>query len=159
MTARQLVLLRLLSAAGTGGIAAIALSTVGDHYPYAVQGRPMGRMFAAIAAGMGLGSSLGPLLNPLLGWRIELRILALSFGATACWVSWRYKSDLHPRIADHSLWGYALEYLYIVDAPRGGRTLAFILINGAFHGGIFAWLPCGLSLPRQEQRYSPALRP
>jgi predicted MFS family arabinose efflux permease len=140
MSARQLVLLRLLCAAGTGGIATIALSIVGDHYPYAVQGRPMGRMFAAIAAGMGLGSSLGPLLNPLLGWRIELRILALSFGTAAYWVSWRYKNDVHPRIADHSLWGYALEYRCIVNAPRGGRTLAFIFANGAFHGGIFAWL-------------------
>jgi predicted MFS family arabinose efflux permease len=140
MSARQLVLLRLLSAVGTGGIATLALSIVGDHYPYSVQGRPMGRMFGAIAAGMGLGSSLGPLLNPLLGWRIELRILAVSFGIAACWVSWRYKHDVHPRIADHSLWGYALEYRCIVNVPRGGRTLAFIFANGAFHGGIFAWL-------------------
>ena len=79
----QLVLLRLLSAACTGGIVTIALSIVGDRYPYAVQGRPMGRVFGAIAAGMGLGSSLGPLLNPLLGWRNEIRILALGFGAAS----------------------------------------------------------------------------
>jgi MFS family permease len=64
MNAHQLLLLRLLSGAGTGGIATIALAIIGDHYPYALQGRPMGRMFGAIEAGMGLGSSLGPLLNP-----------------------------------------------------------------------------------------------
>jgi predicted MFS family arabinose efflux permease len=140
MSAQQLVLLRILSAAGTGGIATIALSIIGDHYPYTVQGRPMGRMYGAVAAGMGLGSSLGPLLNPLLGWRNELRILALGFGAAAYWVTRRFRNDVHPTNIDDSLWNYALEYRCILDAPRGGRTLAFIFANGAFHGGIFAWL-------------------
>ena len=32
------------------------------------------------------------------------------------------------------------EYLAVLETPRGGRTLAFIFCNGAFHGGIFAWL-------------------
>ncbi len=140
MSARQFVLLRLLSAAGIGGIATIALSIIGDRYPYVVQGRPMGRMFGAIAAGMGLGSSLGPLLNPLLGWRNELRILALGFGAAAYWITRRNKSEVLKHTTHDSLLGYALEYRCIFGAPRGGRTLAFIFANGAFHGGIFAWL-------------------
>ena len=139
-SAREFVFLRLLSGAGTGGIVTIALSIIGDRYPYAVQGRPMGRMFGAIAAGMGLGSSLGPLLNPLLGWRNELRILALGFGAASYWVSVRSQTKPVRRGTDDSLWEYALEYRCILDAPRGGRTLAFIFANGAFHGGIFAWL-------------------
>lgn len=140
MSARQLVLLRLLSAAGTGGIATIALSIIGDLYPYVAQGRPMGRMFGAVAAGMGLGSSLGPLLHPWLGWRNEMRILALGFGTAAYWVNRRAKNKVLLRGTDDSLWRYALEYRCIFDAPRGGRTLAFIFANGAFHGGIFAWL-------------------
>jgi predicted MFS family arabinose efflux permease len=138
--ARQLVLLRLLTGAGTGGIATIALSIVGDRYPYVVQGRPMGQMFGAIAAGMGLGSSLGPLLVPLLGWRNEVRILAFGFGAAAYWVTRHLKSEALQRTAKDPLSAYALEYLCIFNAPRGGRTLAFIFANGAFHGGIFAWL-------------------
>jgi len=137
---RELILLRLLSAADTGGIATIALSVIGDHYSYAVQGRPMGRLFGAVAAGMALGSSLGPLLNPVLGWRNELRILALSFAAAVCWVCWRYSKDAHPRTTGDSLWSYGMEYRCVLDTPRGGRTLAFIFANGAFHGGIFAWL-------------------
>ena len=39
------------------------------------------------------------------------------------------------------------EYLAVLEAPRGGRTLGFIFCNGAFHGGIFAWL--GLFLMRR----------
>ena len=111
-----------------------------NPYPYAVQGRPMGRMFGAIAAGIGLGSSLGPLLNPFLGWRNELRILAFGFGAAAYWVVQRSRGQAVRRTTDGSLWRYAREYRCILDAPRGGRTLAFIFANGAFHGGIFAWL-------------------
>ncbi len=138
--ALQLVLLRLLSAAGTGGIVTIALSIVGDRYPYVVQGRPMGRMFGAIAAGMGFGSSLGPLLDPLLGWRNEMRILALGFGTAFYWVHQHTMSNTLLQRTSDSLRQYALEYRCILNAPRGGRTLAFIFANGAFHGGIFAWL-------------------
>jgi len=138
--AHQLVFLRLLSGAGTGGIVTIALSIIGDRYPYAVQGRPMGRMFGAIAAGMGLGSSLGPLLNPLFGWRNEVRILAFGFGTASYWISLRNQTKAVRRGTDDSLWDYALEYRCILDAPRGGRTLAFIFVNGTFHGGIFAWI-------------------
>ena len=140
MSAHQLVSLRLLSAAGTGGIATIALSIIGDHYPYAVQGRPMGQLFGAIGAGMGLGSSLGPLLSPLIGWRNEVRFISLGFALSFLWVALRYNKHEHLRTKRASLWAYALEYRSILEAPRGGRTFAFIFANGAFHGGVFAWL-------------------
>jgi predicted MFS family arabinose efflux permease len=39
------------------------------------------------------------------------------------------------------------EYVIVLDTPRGGRTMTFIFCNGAFHGGIFAWL--GLLLTRR----------
>lgn len=139
-TADQLILLRLLCAAGTGGIATIALSVIGDHYPYAAQGRPMGWMFGSIAAGMGLGSSLGPLLNSLLGWRNEARILGFGFIVGFVWITLHFRKHLHPTTPGDSLWAYASEYLSVIEAPRGGRTLALIFANGAFHGGIFAWL-------------------
>ena len=143
--AHQLLLLRFFSAVGTGGIATIALTMIGDRYPYAVQGRPMGRMFGGIAAGMGLGSSLGPLLSPLLGWRNELRLLALGFGSAAYVVYLQFKKVVHSQKTHDSLWRCLQEYRCILDAPRGGRTLACILANSAFHGGIFAWLGVLLS--------------
>jgi MFS family permease len=66
-SAHQLVMLRAISGIATGGIVTIALSTVGDRYPYEVQGRPMAQLFGAIAAGMGFGVSLGPIFAALLG--------------------------------------------------------------------------------------------
>ena len=73
---RALLIARILSGVGCGGIVTISLAIVGDRYPYAVQGCPMGRMFGGIAAGIGFGSTLGPMLNPLVGWRNEFRLLA-----------------------------------------------------------------------------------
>lgn len=138
-SSHQLVLFRCVSAASTGGIVTIALSIIGDRYPYVVQGRPMGGMFGAIATGIGFGSSLGPLLDPVLGWRNELRILGSGFGIAALWITQPEDGAVLRKAVD-SLWRYAREYRCIVEAPRGGRTLAFIFANGAFHGGIFAWL-------------------
>jgi len=69
-----------------------------------------------------------------------MRILAIGFGAASCWVNRSAMSKAIRQKTSGSLWQYALEYRCILDAPRGGRTLAFILANGAFHGGIFAWL-------------------
>lgn len=138
-SSHQLVLFRCVSAASTGGIATIALCIIGDRYPYVAQGRPMGGMFGAIATGTGFGSSLGPLLDSVLGWRNELRILGFGFGIAALWIIQR-EDGMVPRRVSDSLWRYAREFQCILEAPRGGRTLAFIFSNGAFHGGIFAWL-------------------
>jgi predicted MFS family arabinose efflux permease len=141
-SARELVTLRILSGVGCGGAVTIALAAIGDRYPYVVQGRPMGRIFGAVAAGMGLGSSLGPILNPLFGWRSEFRTLGCGFALMAIFLSRRrarsfigttqHRSDSYKKIA--------YEYLFVLDSPRGRRTMAFIFSNGVFHGGIFAWL-------------------
>jgi predicted MFS family arabinose efflux permease len=139
-SARELIALRILSGVGSGGIVTIALASTGDRYPYAVQGRPMGKIFGAIAAGMGLGSSLGPILNPLLGWRNELRMLAGGFALIAIFVVRGRKSLIHAKQSSYSYRKVAFEYLCILNGPRGGRTIAFIFCNGIFHGGVFAWL-------------------
>ena len=144
---RTLIAARMLSGVGCGGIVTIALAIVGDRYPYAVQGRPMGRMFGAIAAGIGFGSALGPIANPLFGWRNEFRVLACvcCFGAVFVFLHARSIVTVHRKPG--SFGQVIREYLIVLDTPRGGRTMAFIFCNGAFHGGIFAWL--GLLLTRR----------
>jgi predicted MFS family arabinose efflux permease len=144
---RTLVAARILSGVGCGGIVTVALAIVGDRYPYAIQGRPMGRMFGAVAGGIAFGSTLGPILNPLFGWRNEFRALACvcCFGAVFVCRNARSIISVHSRPS--SLRQVIREYLVVLDTPRGGRTMAFIFCNGAFHGGIFAWL--GLLLTRR----------
>jgi predicted MFS family arabinose efflux permease len=144
---RSLVVARILSGLGCGGIVTVSLAIVGDRYPYAIQGRPMGRMFGAIAAGIGFGSTFGPILNPLLGWRNEFRAIACVCCVCAVLVfkNARAVAGVHRRPI--SLERVIREYVIVLDTPRGGRTMIFIFCNGAFHGGIFAWL--GLLLTRQ----------
>ena len=137
---RTFIVARILSGVGCGGIVTIALAIIGDRYPYAVQGRPMGRMFGAIAAGMGFGSTLGPILNPILGWRNELRALACVCSLGAVFILRSSSSIINVNARSGSGGQVIREYLFVLDAPRGGRTMAFIFCNGAFHGGIFAWL-------------------
>ena len=119
---------------GCGGIVTIALAVVGDRYPYEIQGRPMGRMFGGIAAGIGFGSTLGPVLNPLVGWRNEFRALACVCTLAAVFITTSGK--LVARVCEKlsSFSQVIREYLVVLEAPRGGRTLAFIFCNGAFHG-------------------------
>jgi predicted MFS family arabinose efflux permease len=137
---RTLLIARILSGLGCGGIVTIALAAVGDRYPYEVQGRPMGRMFGAIAAGIGFGSTLGPVLNPLVGWRNEFRGLACVCCLAVLFILKRGKSGIKVTGRLSSFDMVVREYLVVLETRRGGRTMAFIFCNGAFHGGIFAWL-------------------
>src|SRR5580698_240816 len=140
MSWRTLLIARILSGVGCGGIVTISLAAVGDRYPYAVQGRPMGRMFGAIAAGIGFGSTLGPILNPLIGWRNEFRALACVCSLAALFLGRSGKSATAVGRRPSSFEQVLREYLVVLETPRGGRTLALIFCNGVFHGGIFAWL-------------------
>jgi len=144
---RTLIVARILSGVGCGGIVTISLAIVGDRYPYAIQGRPMGRMFGAIAAGIGFGSTLGPILNPLFGWRNEFRMLACVCCMGAVFVFLDARSIVRVHRKPGSFGRVIREYLVVLDESRGGRTLAFIFCNGAFHGGIFSWL--GVLLTRR----------
>ncbi|WP_158945157.1 MFS transporter [Granulicella sp. S190] len=139
-TADQLIVLRALSGLGTGGIVTIALSIIGDRYPYPVQGRPMGRLFGAIAAGMGLGVSLGPMLSAVLGWRVTLRLISIGFIVAGCWVHRCYRKHIARDRHGASIRWIVQEYRCILESSRGSRALTFIFANGLFHGGIFAWL-------------------
>jgi len=140
MDAKQLVVLRALSGFTTGGIVTISLSVIGDRYPYGVQGRPMGKMFGAIAAGMGLGVSLGPMISAIVGWRYTIRLTGISFLFASYWVHRRYQTQFSKSPREGVVFVILDEYRCILVASRGSRALLFILANGIFHGGVFAWL-------------------
>ena len=139
-TAKQLMLFRTLSGFATGGIVTISLSIIGDRYPYVIQGRPMGKMFGAIAAGMGLGVSVGPIISSLVGWRYTIRLVGAGLLLTFYFVHRRYQTPNTDAPRQRLLLLILDEYRCILAAARGHKTLAFILANGIFHGGIFAWL-------------------
>src|SRR5580658_1989706 len=114
---RTLLAARILSGVGCGGIVTISLAAVGDRYPYEVQGRPMGRMFGAIAAGIGFGSTLGPILNPLVGWRNEFRGLACICCLGAAFVFKNACAGIGVRSKPGSFRRVIHEYMVVLNAP------------------------------------------
>lgn len=68
-TGTQLVMWRLAIGLGASGVVPLALSLIGQLFPYEQRGRPLGWLFGAMAGGMAFGSTVGVLAEPLLGWR------------------------------------------------------------------------------------------
>src|ERR1700722_15638754 len=110
-TVHEMLAWRLLGGIATGGIVPIALALLGDLFPYAERGRPIGWMFGAMAGGMAFGSSVGALLNPIIGWRKEFLITAFLSGITLAFAirlrhSFESKLPQHPLNASEVISGY-----------------------------------------------------
>jgi predicted MFS family arabinose efflux permease len=140
-TAHQMLAWRLLGGVATGGIVPIALALLGDLFPYAERGRPIGWMFGAMAGGMAFGSTLGAFLNPIIGWRREFLITAVLSGITLAFAvrlrhSFESKLPQHPLSASEVIAGY----MNLFSDLRAAKGYTYILLNGIFHSGVFSWL-------------------
>ena len=145
-TAHQMLAWRLLGGIATGGIVPIALALLGDLFPYAERGRPMGWMFGALAGGMAFGSTLGALLNPIIGWRREFLITAFLCGITLAFAI-RLRHSFEGKLPPHPLSASEVisEYMNLFSDPRAVKGYIYIFLNGMFHSGVFSWLGLYLS--------------
>jgi predicted MFS family arabinose efflux permease len=140
-TVHQMLAWRLLGGIATGGIVPIALALLGDLFPYAERGRPMGWMFGALAGGMAFGSTLGAFLNPVIGWRREFLMTAFLSGITLAFAirlrhSFERKLPPHPLSASEVISGY----MNLFSDPRAAKGYIYTFLNGIFHSGVFSWL-------------------
>jgi predicted MFS family arabinose efflux permease len=140
-SAHQMLAWRLLGGIVTGGIVPIALALLGDLFPYAERGRPIGWMFGAMAGGMAFGSTLGAFLNPIIGWRREFLITAVLSGILLAFAirlrhSFESKLPQHPLSTREVIAGYR----NLFSDPRAAKGYIYILLNGIFHSGVFSWL-------------------
>ena len=70
-TEKQLILWRLATGLGASGVVLLALSLIGELFPYEQRGRPLCSFFGAtVAGGIAFGSALGVLAEPVVGWRV-----------------------------------------------------------------------------------------
>ncbi|MGA2231383.1 MAG: MFS transporter [Tepidisphaeraceae bacterium] len=137
----QLIAWRIAGGVTSGGIIPIALALFGDLFPYEQRGRPLGWIFGAIAGGSAFGSTFGAILYRSVGWRAEFVAVGLACVAVFL-IAFRHRALLDGRKTDHPLGLKQIvrTYLSLLGDPRGGRTYAWIFLNGVFHSGIFAWL-------------------
>ncbi len=148
-SASQLIGWRLLTGLGASGVVPLALALMGDLFPYEQRGRPLGWLFGAMAGGAAFGATVGVILGAFVGWRVLF--VGVSAGAASVFtllLSYRglfHKPSAGPLLSFRDVFA---GYRSLVAGGRGLRTYAYVLWNGIFHGGVFAWL--GLYL---AQRY------
>jgi predicted MFS family arabinose efflux permease len=138
-----LLVWRALAGIFLGGITPVGLALISELFPYRERGRPVGWMFGAIAGGMAAGATAGPLLEGPLGWRGLFLLVALLsvLAASAAWAPLTRLAAraTQPKVAV-SARTLAGNYLRLLGTQRGATVYALVLVNGAFHGGVFAWL-------------------
>lgn len=132
-TGTQLVMWRLTTGLGASGVVPLALSLIGQLFPYEQRGRPLGWLFGAMAGGMAFGSTVRVLAEPLLGWR------AL-FGGVALILLLPHGALLGGAGTGLELKTVMAGYRSLLGTGRGSRTYGYVLLNGIFHSGIYTWL-------------------
>lgn len=136
----QMIILRLLTGLGAGGVAPITIGWIGDNFPYEKRGHALGIFFGFMAGGMAFGSSAGALLTAQLGWQMMFWVAA-AVGACVLLVLMVNAKYFLQRNTRHA-GGFRIMYQSLKEIfclPRGWRTYLFVLFNGMFHSGVFAW--------------------
>ncbi|EDM37872.1 major facilitator superfamily MFS_1 [Pedobacter sp. BAL39] len=137
----QMIFLRLLTGIGAAGIAPTTISWISDTYPYEKRGHALGIFFGSMAGGTAFGASTGSLITALIGWHwlfIGVAIIGIVvftliliqqkniFGKTQTMTETKEK--------------ILVSFHKILSTGRARRTYFYVLFNGMFHSGIFAWL-------------------
>jgi predicted MFS family arabinose efflux permease len=136
---RQLITWRLATGLGASGVVPLALSLVGQLFPYEQRGRPLGWLFGSMAGGMAFGSTVGVLLEPLVGWRALFLGVAILAALTLLFLL-PYIHLLDTPITRLKLNAVMAGYHSLLRSPRGLRTYIYVILNGVFHSGIYTWL-------------------
>lgn len=136
----QMIVLRLLTGIGAGGVAPITIGWIGDKFPYEKRGHALGIFFGCMAGGTAFGSSVGALFAAKLGWQMLFWTVAV-VGVFILILLIVFRK--HFRQKSGGVAGsFATLYRSLKEVfflPRGWRTYLFVLFNGMFHSGVFAW--------------------
>lgn len=137
----QMIFLRLLTGIGAAGIAPTTISWISDTYPYEKRGHALGIFFGNVAGGTALGASTGGLITSLIGWQwlfVGVAIIGLIIFAL---ILIKQKNIFGQReTVAKSRDNILLSFRSILSTRRARRTYFYVLFNGMFHSGIFAWL-------------------
>ncbi|SJZ38694.1 Predicted arabinose efflux permease, MFS family [Sediminibacterium ginsengisoli] len=136
----QMILLRLLTGIGAGGVAPTTIGWIGDRFPYEKRGHALGIFFGCMAGGMAFGSSAGALLTARLGWQMMFWTVA-AVGVCILIILILYSKKLYHKNDSNygSFRTMFTSFKEIYWQPRGRKTYLFVLFNGMFHSGVFSW--------------------
>ncbi|WP_343658026.1 MFS transporter [Chryseobacterium sp.] len=137
----QMIFLRLLTGIGAAGIAPTTISWISDGYPYEKRGHALGIFFGNMAGGTAFGSSAGALITSVIGWQ-WLFIGVAGVALLIFFLILMYQKNIFKEGGElaESNDNILLSFHGILSSRRARRTYFYVLLNGMFHGGIFAWL-------------------
>jgi predicted MFS family arabinose efflux permease len=136
----QMIILRLMTGFGAGGVAPTTIGWIGDRFPYEKRGHALGIFFGCMAGGMAFGSSAGALMTAQLGWQMMFWVVSI-VGFFILLILTIYSKNFRQG-GDRHNGGFNAMFKSLKEIfclPRGWRTYLFVLFNGMFHSGVFAW--------------------
>ncbi|MHB8206395.1 MFS transporter [Mucilaginibacter sp.] len=140
-SADQMILLRLLTGLGAGGIAPTTIGWIGDQFHYEKRGHALGIFFGCMAGGTAFGSCAGALLEPIIGWRgLFILVAALGFIVLMLILYYQRYFRLKKEGAKENFNALFHTIREILSVSRSWRTYLYVMFNGMFHSGVFTWL-------------------
>lgn len=137
----QMILFRLLTGIGAAGVAPTTISWISDTYPYERRGHALGIFFGCMAGGTAIGSSVGALFSSLIGWRwLFVYVAAAGFAIMIVILLLRNRLFHSSSIAIPGKTNILVSFRTILSMKRARWGYGYVLFNGMFHSGIFAWL-------------------
>jgi len=137
----QMILLRLLTGIGAAGVAPTTISWISDTYPYERRGHALGIFFGCMAGGTAIGSSVGALFSSLIGWRsLFVYVAAAGFAIMIMIILLRNRLFDTSSMAISARENILVSFRTILSMKRARWGYSYVLFNGMFHSGIFAWL-------------------
>lgn len=137
----QMIFLRLLTGMGAAGVAPTTISWISDTYPYERRGHALGIFFGGMAGGTALGSSVGALFSSLIGWRwLFAGVAAAGLAITIMimvWRNWLFTTVRQPTTTPQPV---LASFRAILSLKRARWGYGYVMFNGMFHSGVFAWL-------------------
>lgn len=140
-SASQMIVWRLVTGLGASGVVPLALALMGDLFPYEQRGRSLGWLFGAMAGGAACGATVGVILQAFVGWR--MLFVGVGVVAACILVLLLPHRALFPPPSTRTVLSVGETfrgYRTLLTSGRGLRTYGYVLWNGMFHGGVFAWL-------------------
>lgn len=141
----MLLITRVLSGVGSGGIFPITLSLIGDIFPLRDRQVAMSRVLAGAMAGNLLGASLSGVIGDLIGWRGVLIAIGVLVLAASAAVGWGLRQHMRAPGKRTNFAELGRNYRAILVHPYARVCYAAVFLEGTFVLGVFPFVAAFLA--------------
>jgi predicted MFS family arabinose efflux permease len=141
----MLLITRVLSGVGAGGVFPITFSLIGDIFPLRERQVAMSRVLAGAMAGNLLGASLSGVIGDFIGWRGVLITISLLVLAASVAVGWGFRHQMRAPRKRTNFAELARSYRAIFAHPHARVCYAAVFLEGTFVLGVFPFVAAFLA--------------